>query len=781
MIGRATLRRAGLIAAGLTVAAGILAPFQKANHFRGKIQSSLESALGRKVEVGEVRYNLFTGPGFTVQDVTISEDDRFGVEPFVYVASLDARIRILGLLGGRLEFSNLRLQDPSVNLVKSDSGAWNFQAFIEKTAAVLGKPATLPAIQVRSGRINFKFGDRKSVFYFSDADFDVSPDGPQKISLRFAGDPTRTDRVNQSFGRLRVRGVWTPPTTSESRVDLSIELDRTSITEVVRLVEGTDLGLHGTLESEAKISGPVSDIRISGSMRLGDIHRWDLLASRSGTLDLKYRGSVNAHLQRLDLETAPAEGVTSPVVVKFRAADYLSVPRWGTTLELRGLPAATLLEVARHMGVTIPPKVSIDGKLSGAIGYAVESGFQGQLSLDDAAVTLPDGPPVRLAHASTVIGDGQVTIEPATVRLENEQTAEVAGQYHLDGSGLDVRVATRGLDVAQMQAGTGRFLGAAGVPLLEICRQGVWRGALRYHRTGEESAWAGQVELQGVNVELPGVAEALKIQSASVALDGSRVAVTKVRGRLGKLAVESDYRFDEANTRPHRLRLAIAEADLTEIERLLLPTLQRAPQGFLARTLRLARPGPVPAWLKERKLDGTLRIDRLMVDGTAWKINSARILWDGAQARLLSVDGGSGDAKLGGRMEVDLTGLAPRYTLTGQVRDLPYKDGTLSLEGKWDAAGTGKTWRASLKGEGSFDGADIAFNPETEFLSISGCFELAAGSNGLLLKLTAVQALQGFETLIGQGSTQPDGQLLLELSSGAKQTRFAGALFPPKP
>ena len=47
---------------------------------------------------GPVHFNLFTGPGFTVDDVTIHEDPRAGIEPFAYVGTLEARVQLLSLL-----------------------------------------------------------------------------------------------------------------------------------------------------------------------------------------------------------------------------------------------------------------------------------------------------------------------------------------------------------------------------------------------------------------------------------------------------------------------------------------------------------------------------------------------------------------------------------------------------------------------------------------------------------------------------------------------------------
>ena len=37
--------------------------------------------------------------------------------------------------------------------------------------------STAPAIHVRNGRVNFKFGDTKSIFYLTETDLDISPPG----------------------------------------------------------------------------------------------------------------------------------------------------------------------------------------------------------------------------------------------------------------------------------------------------------------------------------------------------------------------------------------------------------------------------------------------------------------------------------------------------------------------------------------------------------------------------------------------------------------------------
>src|SRR5260370_30044888 len=69
----------------LLLIAGFMAPVFTADQYGRRLQASLERALGRRVEIGRVRFNLFKGPGFSVDNVTIYEDPSIGMEPVVYI------------------------------------------------------------------------------------------------------------------------------------------------------------------------------------------------------------------------------------------------------------------------------------------------------------------------------------------------------------------------------------------------------------------------------------------------------------------------------------------------------------------------------------------------------------------------------------------------------------------------------------------------------------------------------------------------------------------------
>src|SRR6266567_4769167 len=154
-LGAAVLLLAALVAA---------APHFRADRFRPRIQDSLERALGRKVEIGQVSFSLLTGPAFSVERVVIHDHPAIGIEPLAYVNLLTARLSLWSLLRGRVEFSSVVLDDASINLVKADWGRWNFESLLNRNFLT-----AFPAVRIL-GRLNFKIGDTKSVFYVTNAD-----------------------------------------------------------------------------------------------------------------------------------------------------------------------------------------------------------------------------------------------------------------------------------------------------------------------------------------------------------------------------------------------------------------------------------------------------------------------------------------------------------------------------------------------------------------------------------------------------------------------------------
>jgi len=775
------LRRTVFIALAFVIAAGLLAPFLRADRLRPRIQAALEAALNRPVHItSAVHLNLFTGPGFTVDDVLIDDDPAAGIEPFAHVESLRARVRLTSLLRGKLAFSSLYLDSPSVNLVKMPAGGWNIQPMLEHgSASNSPHQHTVPDIKIRDGRLNLKFGDTKSVFYINGADVDIYPDENGDVVIRFSGAPARTDRGSMGLGQLSARGLLRSGPDGEDRLHMGLRLDRTAIIEVARLFNGRDLGVHGFAVANAQLEGPLSKIVVSGDLNITDIHRWDLMPPKGEGWTLNYRGQLDMRAHHLEVETVPAEGQVSPVSVKLRLADYLAAPKWAASITFHDLPAAPLVETARHMGAPFPQGVQVEGKVQGAIGYS-NDGLQGKLLLENASMKVPPAASAEFASAAILITNNSISLGPAAVQMDNGQTAEIEGEYALDNSHAGLKISTRQLTIAEVQLRAEHVISAPPIPLLDKLRQGTWKGWLAFDRLGDHpGVWSGEYELQNAAMEIPGVAAPLRFASASVEMKNGGIHIDRIRAHMGTVKLEGEYRYDPDAGRPHRVRIKVAEVQLAEIERLMLPTLLRN-EGFLARTFRLRRE-TLPVWLQEREVDGNIQVESLLNGDSPLGEFRAHLVWDGPSIVLSNADCRLGDMHATGKITLSVDQRAPAYHLAGAIENLDYRNGHLDVDGELDTSGTAENLLLNIRSQGTFVGRDIELAPDTEVDEITGSYRVAPAFGIPRLTLSNLQVAQGSDNLSGQGSSQPDGHIILDLNSGKKQVRLTGMLLPMHP
>jgi len=619
-----------------------VAPYLPAGLLRTRVAAALERSLNRPVEIGDIRFTFFPagpvpGPGFVLENVTIQEDPRAGIEPFAHTDELGASIRLLSLLRGKLELSSISLGDATINCVKTPENAWNIQFLVDAQ-----KESTLPVIRMRGGRVNFKFGDTKSVFYFEDADLDIAPASGGVVDIGFGGAPSRTDKSAQDFGRFYVRG-----TVSNQRLDLRTELERSSLEETLRLMDPHGFGVHGIVALDATISGEPSALKVTGNVQVGDIHRWDLLPS-GDSLRLAYNGTLDLRGEKLELTS------TSKLVnLQFKAFDFLKTPTWEASADLRQIPLATLFEIGHHMGATLPENLKVAGSVSGTASYNQRNGLSGQLLLGEASLTLPEREPVTASEAHVTIVGAAVRLAPTVVQIGEDQTAQIDGIVTLaEPRTLDLTINTKGLSVAALQS-----FGLSEIPIIQQTPKGTWKGWARY-REGE---WSGESELRAARIQLDGLVDPVEIETATVSLRGKRVAVDKVKAKAGATAFRGSYNFDPAAKRPHKFNIVVDEADAAEVERLLAPALSRGEGGFLARTLRLSTPAP-PVWLKNRRAEGTLRIDSLSAGASKISDMKTTFRWEGTHLTL-----GGTATNFNADLDLDLSATTSKYQLKGTL------------------------------------------------------------------------------------------------------------------
>jgi hypothetical protein len=700
----------------------LAAPLISADSYGQRLRASLGRALGRKVEIrGPVRFSLWRGPGFSAGNVVVHEDPSIGVEPAAYVDSIHVRPAFWPLFSGRFVIGSIRLEDATLNLAKSGDH-WNFSSFMNRSVM-----SAAPAIHVRNGRINFKFGDTKSIFYLMNADIDISPPGSRRGGWGVSGEAeaARTDRPALGLGSFALSGKWY---LAPERVDMYLRLDRAQLGELAVLMSGQAGGVHGVVTSSLHLAGPLDGIGILGTLAVEDVHRWDLLPPKGQGWPMDIRGRLNLVAQQLELQSTSS---VVPLTTRFRASDYLSRPRWAVTFTWNRFPIAPLLQLAADMGAQLPPKLRLSGSIDGAIGYSNPGGFEGQLVLHNTSVVMPDSQPVRFEQLHVMVNKDKVWVAPSVVRTAEDELARVEANYAMDEDTLDVAISSENMKVGTLRAQAG--LNA--VPWLQELSSGRWSGQLRYHREPEHSAWTGTLHLADAQIAVSGLAHPLEIVSARVGIDGARLAVDHLAARTGAVSFSGDYRYEPNTARPHRLRIRAASLTAADLETELLPTL-RPNSSLLARALGR---GNTPTWLRERKVEGTVQIDDLELAGIHLERLRARLLWNVGHLDFPSFDARLDRALVAGSLAVTLASRSPSYKLIAQVRGLNWQASKVDAEGTLQTSGTGDQLLANIRL------ADLSLRTE----------------DGIY---------------VGRGATQEDGRLLIILTNGTREMRMTGTL-----
>lgn len=765
-----------------------MAPWIEAERFSGSIRAALESSLGRKVEFEKAYFTVFSGPGFSLQNVTISEDPRYGLEPFAYVPALQARLRLDKLLFGQIHFSSLRLVDPTLNLVKLGDGTWNVVALLQRLSAPRRTPLNFfPSFEVSDGRVNFKLGTRKTTLYISESELSIYPERSGKVYFRFSGSPARTDRAGMGFGHFRGGVNWFLDTSriQPNQLEADLYLDPSNLSELTTLVEGHDVGVHGTLSSQLHIQGPLNALHVSGNLHLDDVHRWDLLPARGENWIVRYAGNLDLLMQRLDLKTVSSQnGQVAPVTLHLHVNDFLTHASSSVLAELNVAQVQDLLPLAIRMGLSLPNDADLRGSLNGAIGYTSGTGWGGGFVITDAQAILPGAPVMRAAAANVTVSGDRAHFDPAIIEAGGGGTLKLGGDYFFLQPRTEATLSAVDVPIKELKSFASSWFG--GPEALSALRDGDITGRFSYSYSPggldlsgnpAPATWSGQFELSDTTLAIPGLGVPLEHARGKASFGGSSFELDHLTAILGSRAVHVAYRYNLLARHQEHLRVEFPTADLSELQAVFASDKLNAGLwarlGFLRRSLGI---NPLPTWLTARNLEGDLLVDRLFAEAQPLGALNTHFLWQGANLELTDLALNLLHGRISGHGAVDLGSYIPRWKFLASASDYPWGGGSLSAEGRFSSAGVGKDLLRNLTGEGSFTGQDLALSPNDNFENISGLFRFSFGGGWPDLRLSEIQALQNGDQWVGEGSTQSNGKLLVDLAHEGRQVHFVSSL-----
>jgi hypothetical protein len=752
-----------LVALILTLAS---TPFFSADRFGPRIRAGLESALGRKVDIGKVRLHILTGPGFSVRNVVIHEDPSISAEPFAYVDDLVVSLRLTSLLAGKLEFSSLRLVKPHVNLMRTAEGAWNVQRLFAPASQTAGsntpRTAPLPELQVQQGRVNFKLNDTKSVYYFTGADIDFSYLGNGDFDIWFVGEPARTDGLARGFGRVTARGRLRD-TPAEPRLDLDVRLERSALQEFVQLLGGRDAGIYGNVQTRAELSGPLSNLKLTGRLDLTELRPWSQ-PPRATAVSTSFAGQVRLASQSFSLETAPSQ----PLRASLQVNDLFGGVQWSFLLDANAAPLAPLADWIRPAEGPLSNS-RLAGTLTGSFHAGSSTPTSARLELSGLDWTWGDNRRFTAPVLQAALADGRFQMEPAPASLDG-QSVNLECDGAIPDPSWECRLSTRGHDLRDLRQWT-RALGARS-EWLDNWSSGLLRGSIALRQAGfDPPDWRANFEIRNAELRIPELRTPIKVSAASAQWLGSRLILSPVRGSVANNPFTAFYRYEAATPRPHRLSLELdALGSPASLEPILGPALRR-PENLFSQALRIAGAADASPGSGGAEID--LRVASLPGDTKNLRLHLLR------ESDRLAVPALGADW-LGGKITasgvVRLATGEPEYDFTGKLTGLPWSEGTASSDWKLTARGTGSDLLRSFRLSGSASAQSFVAGDDID--SASGNYRIEMTAAGPRASFDRLEASVGNLKMPGRVTGKPEGPLYLEFSAEGRDLRLRVNLQP---
>jgi uncharacterized protein involved in outer membrane biogenesis len=396
------------------------------NQYRTRIQTEMEQRLGRKVVLGNLRLKLIP-LRLRVENLLISEDPDFGERsPFLKADTVDLSVRLLPLLGNKVEIGAMDLQRASVEMVKNAKGVWNFSSIGHgshqtssgrATGVLLEGNLTLHDGQVAVTSLrtkeNRKIYDHIDVTirdftpgkpFSVDAVARISSQGGQEISLQgkvgalseIAADRTAFDGT-LSLKRVAISGLRnflsTPVLTRTDGIVSGETVIKTEngkqtavggVTLENVLINGLNVGYPVTAEYNLA-RDPATDVITIVSSRIG-----------LGAATVSVGGSVN-------LQTTPAE---LDLKVGSKGASVAEVAR-----------LASALGVAFATGTTVTGQMDSDLQVRGPFN---NPSLNGKVLAQDLRISGKEVPqPVRIASLTLAITPQEIRSNNFAVRSGN--------------------------------------------------------------------------------------------------------------------------------------------------------------------------------------------------------------------------------------------------------------------------------------------------------------------------------------------------------------------------
>lgn len=429
----------------LIVAAAVVPRFIDLDSYRGQIASRVEALTGRKLTIGgHVSFALLPTPRLSVADVQLANPPGASSPDLLALKSLEVRVALFPLFGGRIEVESLHLIQPVIDLevLADGSNTWDFAS----PGSASGPGKSSPGVSSPGG------GNAAAGLSLQDV---VIEDGTLLYRDARSGQSERLDRIEATLGAGSLQGPFTAKGALRFRNHaLTFAADLGTLGDKVPALIDVTLGLEPG-GAAAHFTGTLTGV-LGGATpsALGVEGKLHVAVQDAAALETSFKPGASA---------LPAGPVTLDGKVNFAnnvlTLGDLALDGWGSSAHgnlqarLGAAPrvdlklAVNLLDLDRLLKSTgaapeakpaavkdaAPRRSATPAKPSAALpSFTLPAGWSGSLDLSAEAIVW-HGRPLRQVALKAGLANGTLTLNQARVLLPGASAVELSGSLATPG------------------------------------------------------------------------------------------------------------------------------------------------------------------------------------------------------------------------------------------------------------------------------------------------------------------------------------------------------------
>src|SRR5271166_2953444 len=614
------------------------------NQYRGEIQAQLQSRLNRPVKLGAMSLAVFP-LRVQVQDVSIGEDPRYHSNlPFADVGEMDISVKLFPLLSKTIAIESLTLKRPKIELIKDQTGVWNFASLGQApatpatgTAPAQAKPAAnapspaassgssfaLDKLAISDGQVAVTDSQKhqaRALYDHIDLTLnDFAPNQPFSIDLaaHVPGKGAETFELSGKGGPINQAQMLSTP------FDGTLKLNEVSLAGAQKFLntaalEGTDAMLSGSTD----LTNAGGKMSAKGSLKINDAVIHNVQVGYPITADFNVTDDLNNDV--IQIGKGDVKLGSTPLALTGTLNTHAATAVADVNVSASNASIEDAARLAAAFGVAFSPNAKITGKLTANVhaqGPTDRLTLNGTVNGHNLEVTGKDIPQaVKVPAIDLAMTPQDIRSNPFTVTCGGTTlTGQTSiAQYSTPSPTVDATFKTVNAKVDEL-LGIAKAYGVSAVEGMS----GSGAITIDVHAAGpikntEAMTFTGTGALQNASLKTPALTQPLNVRNANLQFTQNSLNVTNLAASVGSTNASGNLSI--ANFQAPRLTFALAadKLNITELQKLVAskPAPKKAESSWSLVPSAYAVPTPQPSFLDTATGSGTITVGSLVYDRT---------------------------------------------------------------------------------------------------------------------------------------------------------------------